>query len=347
MARKRQRNPNLQGVLVLDKPAGITSHDGVAAIRTAMRLGKVGHGGTLDPFATGVLPLMVNSATRIATLLTGDDKVYEGVGRLGVTTDTMDPTGTVTDESPVDGIDEAAILGALAAFRGEIEQIPPMYSAAKVGGERLYKLARKNVEVERKPKQVTIHELELLSLDLPRFTFRVHCSSGTYVRALVDDAGRALGCGGHLESLVRTRSGNFRLEDAVELDPILQASDRFRDHERDHPPLEDGRRWRWPHAEASAWWVDELGPALRPLPDALGLATVPLGPDALAELRSGRPIRAGALPEPPVFEAGQTLLAVLPDGRTAAIVRSQCRSDLVPRMPPGTPVLQIVRGLNP
>jgi tRNA pseudouridine55 synthase len=291
----------------------------VAAIRTAMRLGKVGHGGTLDPFATGVLPLMVNSATRIATLLTGDDKVYEGVGRLGVTTDTMDPTGTVTDESPVDGIDEAAILGALAAFRGEIEQIPPMYSAAKVGGERLYKLARKNVEVERKPKQVTIHELELLSLDLPRFTFRVHCSSGTYVRALVDDAGRALGCGGHLESLVRTRSGNFRLEDAVELDPILQASDRFRDH----------------------------GPALRPLPDALGLATVPLGPDALAELRSGRPIRAGALPEPPVFEAGQTLLAVLPDGRTAAIVRSQCRSDLVPRMPPGTPVLQIVRGLNP
>ncbi len=347
MARKRQRNPNLQGVIVLDKPAGITSHDGVAAIRTSMRLAKVGHGGTLDPFATGVLPLMVNSATRVATLLTGDDKVYEGVARLGVTTDTMDPTGEVTAEAPVDGIDEAAIRAALVPFEGEIEQIPPMFSAAKVGGERLYKLARKKVEVERKPKQVTIHAMELMSIDMPRFTFRVHCSSGTYVRALVDEAGKALGCGGHLESLVRTRSGRFRLEDAVALDRIEEASGRFRDHERDHAPLDDGRRWRWPHAEASAWWIHELGPALRPLPDALGLATIALGPDAMRELRNGQPVRAGALPEPPPFEAGETLLAIQPDGRTAAIVRSQCRSDLIPRMPPRSPVLQIVRGLNP
>jgi len=346
VAPKRLRNPHLQGVLVVAKPAGKTSHDVVSVVRTAMRLDKVGHAGTLDPFATGVLPLMINSATRIAPMLTGDDKVYQGVGRLGITTDTLDPTGQVTEEKPTDGVTRGDLESVLAGFVGEIEQLPPMYSAAKVKGERLYKLARKNVEVERKPKQVTIHALELLDVDLPRFTFRVHCSSGTYVRAVVDDAGRELGCGGHLEQLVRLRSGRFRAEHAVPLETIEEASDRFRDVERDHEPRDDGKRWNWPHPEASEFWSEQLGDALRPIPDALDLPTLEIGPDALRRMRHGEPLRAGDLTHATGFDAGDQLLIQAPDGRIAALVRSQCRADLVLRMPERSPVLQVVRGFK-
>lgn len=346
MAPKRLRNPHLQGVLVVAKPEGMTSHDVVSVVRSAMRLAKVGHAGTLDPFATGVLPLMINSATRIAPMLTGDDKVYQGVGKLGVATDTLDPTGEVVEEKPVDGISRSDLESVLAGFVGEIEQLPPMFSAAKVKGQRLYKLARQKVEVERKPKQVTIHSLELLDVDLPHFTFRVHCSSGTYVRAVVDDAGRELGCGGHLEQLVRLRSGRFSAEHAVPLEAIEEASDRFRDLERDHEPRDDGRRWNWPHPEASAFWAQQLGDALRPIPAALDLPTLEVGGDALRRLRNGEPLRAGDLPNAAGFDAGDQLLVATPDGRIAAIVRAQCRADLVLRMSERAPVLQIVRGLK-
>ena len=348
MAPKRLHNRHLQGVIVLDKPAGITSHDGVAQVRKLLRLAKVGHGGTLDPFATGVLPLMVNSATRTAPWMGGDDKVYEGVARLGVVTDTLDPTGEVVREADISGVGPSDVEGAFGAFHGEIDQIPPMYSAVKVGGERLYKLARKKVEVERKPKRVTIHELEILSVDLPHVSFRVHCSTGTYVRVIVHDVGEQLGCGAHLERLVRTRSGRFRSENAIGLPVLEELSDRFHAAEAEHAPLADGRRWRWPDVEATAWWLDQLGSSLRTVPQALELPTVALGADGLRRIQHGEPIRAGDLRRDAgelSFAAGDELLACAEDGRTAAIVRADCRADLVARMTPQAPVLRIVRAL--
>jgi len=349
VGRDRRRNPLLQGVVVLDKPAGMTSQQAVSRARASMRIDKMGHGGTLDPFATGVLPLMVNSATRIAPLLTGNDKYYRGVMRLGVTTDTLDPTGEVLEERPVGGIDRGTIEQAVAGFVGDIEQIPPMYSAKKIQGKRLYELARKNVEVEREPKPVTIHAVEVLDVALPDVTFEVHCSAGTYVRVLVDEVGKVLECGAHLAELVRQRSGEFRLEHGVSLDRIDDLGTRFREEENARREAEAPGGWRWTHEDASAWWAEQLGPALVPVTGAVALAQVALGPDAARRLRHGEPIRAGDLAgrEDLSFEAGEQLLGTDEGGRTLAILKTTCRGDLVARMEAGVPVLKVVRVLRP
>ena len=348
MGKDRLRNPLLQGVLVLDKPAGLTSQEAVSRARAGLRIKKMGHAGTLDPIATGVLPLMINSATRIAPLLGSDDKVYRAVMRLGIATDTLDPTGTVLEEKPVEGIAEARLAEVLLSFVGEIEQIPPMYSAVKVKGERLYELARRNIEIERKPKQVTIHGIELLSVDLPHVTFTVHCSSGTYVRVIASEAGAALGCGAHVSELVRTRSGAFRMEDAVSMAVVDDAGGKFRDIERERTDPEAPKRWRWPHAEAATWWEDELGESLRSVPQATGLQPLVLDGAVLARILHGESVRAEALSRQTGldFEAGQTLL-VTGDGRhVAAIVRATCRADLVPKMPERAVVLEVTRVLR-
>ena len=348
MAKDKLRNPHLQGVIVLDKPSGFTSQEAVSRARASIRTKKMGHGGTLDPFATGVLPLLVNSATRIAPLLGSDEKGYEGVMRLGITTDTLDPTGTVKEEKPIEGIDDADIERVALRFVGDIEQIPPMYSAKKIKGKRLYELARQNLEVERKPKPVTIHELEILGVDLPNVSFRVLCSSGTYVRVLVSEIGEQLGCGAHLAELVRVQSGRFRLEDAVSLDAINDAGTRFRDEEVARTAQDAPKRWRWPHEEATSWWLEQLGASLRTVPQATGLDTLCLDAAALRVLSNGEPVRAEHLQglQDVVFASGQQLLAS-PDGqRVIAVLRSTCRSDLVPRMPPRSPVLQVVRVLR-
>ncbi|MFM7201402.1 MAG: tRNA pseudouridine(55) synthase TruB [Myxococcota bacterium] len=211
----------MNGLLIIDKPAGMTSHDVVYRVRKRVRVERVGHTGTLDPFATGVLPLCLGKATRLASLLTLEDKVYQATLTLGKTTDTLDRDGALLEERPVDpSLDEARVEAAMQPFRGEILQRPPMYSAVKVGGKRLYEYARAGEEVARAERPVTIYRLTLLSLSLPELRFEVHCSKGTYVRVLAAELGEALGCGGHLTELRRTQTGRFDLQHAVKLDEL-------------------------------------------------------------------------------------------------------------------------------
>jgi tRNA pseudouridine55 synthase len=201
------------GIVLIDKPAGWTSHDVVAKVRAALGTRKVGHAGTLDPMATGLLVLGVGRATRLLRFLGDLPKTYEGAGVLGVETTTLDAEGDVTRTAPVD-VDERTLRRALAELIGEIEQVPPAYSAVKVGGRKLYEAARKGERLEARPRRVRVDGFELTAFRSPSFAFRVRCSSGTYVRSLVADAGRGLGCGAHLTALRRTSVGPFRVEDA-------------------------------------------------------------------------------------------------------------------------------------
>jgi tRNA pseudouridine55 synthase len=201
------------GLLLIDKPAGITSHDVVARVRRVIGVKKVGHAGTLDPMATGLLILGVGRATRLLRFVGDMPKVYEGSGVLGMTTNTLDAEGEVTGTAEVD-VTEADLKAAMSALTGEIDQSPPAFSAVKVGGERLYRSARKGEHVEAPPRRVRVDEFELLRFDSPRFDFRVQCSSGTYVRSLVADVGDKLGVGAHLSALRRTAIGPFRVDDA-------------------------------------------------------------------------------------------------------------------------------------
>ena len=203
------------GLLLADKGPGVTSFQVVAHLRRVLRVPRVGHGGTLDPMATGLLPVLLGEATRFTAYLQGQDKEYLATVRLGVTTDTLDATGTVTAERAVPPLTAAQVEAALTRFVGEIDQVPPMYSALHAGGRRLHELARAGIEVERAPRRVRIHAFDLLEWTPPRLRVRVACGSGTYVRSLAADLGEALGCGGHIEALARTRVGALRLEDAV------------------------------------------------------------------------------------------------------------------------------------
>ena len=207
----------INGFVVIDKPAGITSHDVVSRVRRILHIKKVGHTGTLDPFATGVLPIAVSDGTKVIPFLDEGSKTYEALLRLGVTTDTLDMTGAVLSETDVSHITQHQFASSLSRFTGAITQIPPMYSAIKQNGQPLYKLARQGVEVERKARDVEIYSLELLSFNVPLVAVRVVCSRGTYVRTLADDIGQTLGCGAALQELRRTASGPFRIEDAMTL----------------------------------------------------------------------------------------------------------------------------------
>lgn len=224
------------GVLVIDKPAGPTSHDIVACVRRTLSLKKVGHLGTLDPLATGVLPLVVGRATRLASLLAGASKQYDAVIRLGLITDTYDITGTVVGgadaprpdatSAEIDGLQPSpgTIAHAAAGFVGSYPQRPPPFSAKKIDGVRAYDLARRRQPVEVTPAQVTVEALTVLSIDGPRVRCRIVCSSGFYIRSLAHDLGDALGCGGCLETLRRERHGPFNLQAAVPLAQIVEKS---------------------------------------------------------------------------------------------------------------------------
>lgn len=209
-------------LLLIDKPAGMTSHDVVDRVRRVTGTRKVGHAGTLDPFATGLLIVGVGAGTKKLTALVGLDKTYEAVARLGATSTTFDPEGTITDTAGVTRPTRDDVERVLARFRGTIEQKAPLHSAKKIGGKKLYDLARAGTATEemRPVKTVMISELELTAYDWPTLAFRVSCSSGTYIRSLADDIGRALGCGAYLESLRRTRIGTFSLDRAVTLDKL-------------------------------------------------------------------------------------------------------------------------------
>lgn len=212
----------MDGVLVVDKPAGITSHDAVAQTRRILNIKRIGHLGTLDPLATGVLPLVIGRATRLAQFFRESEKVYEGVMRLGFATDTYDRMGAATTPEAAAQAAPEDIETVLRELTGEYEQQPPPVSAKKVGGVAAYKLARRNQPVELAAVPVQVKEIILLSLELPLVRFRVRCSGGTYVRSLVDDAGRRLGCGAHVAELRRLASGEFTAQDAVTLERLRE-----------------------------------------------------------------------------------------------------------------------------
>ena len=207
----------MHGVLVVDKPQGLTSFDVVREVRRALGVKKAGHTGTLDPMATGVLPVCVGDATKIAQFITEATKAYDATVRLGVTTDTLDADGKVLAERPVPEISREVLEAALERFRGTFAQTPPMYSAVKVGGRRLYELARNGEEVERAARQVTVYELLLRDFSATEVKLSVRSSKGFFVRSLAADLGEALGCGAHLTALRRTQSGPFTLAQSIPL----------------------------------------------------------------------------------------------------------------------------------
>jgi tRNA pseudouridine55 synthase len=215
----------MNGILLVDKPSGMTSHDVVDCIRKAANMRRIGHTGTLDPAATGLLILCLGNATRLSEFLTGLDKVYEGTMRFGLVTDSYDLDGQVVEERPVPDLTPAQIQEAFDAFTGEIMQVPPMVSAVKVGGERLYKLARKGEVVEREPRKINVKEFALLSYAEPDAAFRVRCTRGTYARTLCYDVGEKLGCGATLASLRRTAVGKHAIAGAKPVDAFQSPDD--------------------------------------------------------------------------------------------------------------------------
>lgn len=220
----------LCGIICVNKPAGFTSFDVIAKMRGILKMKRLGHAGTLDPMATGVLPVFAGRATKACDILPDRDKTYKAGFKLGITTDTQDITGKVTSEKIAEGIGHNEVNAVLERFSGNILQIPPMYSAVSINGKRLYELARQGAEVEREARPVTIYELALLEYNEAeqQGTLEISCSKGTYIRTLINDIGDALGCGGVMTSLVRTRACGFALEDCVTLEQLQAAEDIFK-----------------------------------------------------------------------------------------------------------------------
>ena len=282
----------MDGLLIIDKPAGLTSHDVVNRVRRILGTKRVGHTGTLDPFATGVMVVLVGQATRLAQFIDKDEKEYEATIFFGFETDTGDVTGSPKSNGqrprPV-GSDELEL--ALSHFRGEIDQVPPMYSAKKIDGKKLYEHARKGVEVERKAQNVTISKLEIiddsaLTVSEPTLKIRVACSAGTYIRVLAEEIGRSVGVGAHLTELRRTRSGRFEIKDALTIEALA-----------DHP---------------------DAGSALLPMERAVEhLSQFVLAEDRIAKTRNGMSTRIGDLS----FADGETLRMLSPGRNLVAVGR--------------------------
>lgn len=227
--RRRPRGRPVDGILLLDKPLGITSNDALQQVKRLYFAQKAGHTGSLDPLADGLLPICFGNATKLSAFLLDADKRYWVKVKLGEKTTTQDAEGEVVETRPADHITEADVRAVIPRFLGEIEQLPPMYSAVKHEGQRLYKLAREGKEVERKPRTITIHSLELTKFDSPEFEMLVHCSKGTYVRTLAEDMGEALGVGAHVTGLRRTGVGPYTTEGMVTLDQLkaMYEEDKF------------------------------------------------------------------------------------------------------------------------
>ena len=217
----------MDGIIIIDKPAGWTSQDVTAKLRGVFQTKRIGHGGTLDPMATGVLPVFVGRATRGVEFFEHAEKNYETTLRLGITTDTEDITGTVLEEKPV-CVSQTQVLAVLEQFKGEIQQIPPMYSAIKINGQKLCDLARKGKEVERKSRTITIFSLDFLGITGNDVRLRVHCSKGTYIRTLCKDIGAALGCGGCMAQLRRIGAGSYTEDEAVSLSALVESENPAR-----------------------------------------------------------------------------------------------------------------------
>ncbi len=274
MGRRRTHGRNVSGILLLDKPPALTSNDALQRVKRIYKAAKAGHTGSLDPLATGLLPVCLGGATKFSTFLLDADKRYRVRVRLGVTTTTADAEGEVLQVKPTDGVDEKGLRRSLERFTGPIEQLPPMYSAVKHQGERLYKLARQGIEVERKPRTVSIFSIDLNWADLPEFEMDVHCSKGTYVRTLAEDIGADLGCGAYVIGLRRTGVGPYLESETgfVTLDELLPMAE-----------AEDG--------------LAALDALLLPLETALGhWPSVRLSEDAAFYLRQGQAVLAPQAP---------------------------------------------------
>lgn len=293
MAKRRKNCHKLNGVLLLDKPTGLSSNQALQEAKRLLRACKAGHTGSIDPIATGLLPLCFGEATKISQFLLDADKRYWTVFKLGVSTDSYDSEGEVIERRPVKA-DMKKVNRALREFMGEIEQIPPMYSAVKQGGQALYKLARQGIEVERPPRRVMIHELKLLSFEGDRLELDITCSKGTYIRTLAHDLGEGLGCGAHVAELRRLQVGLFYIDQSVTLDTLRE--------------LDPGQR------------AEKLLPIDRALSD---LPDVNLTPLAVHYLLQGQPVSVRH-PHPPgwvrLYQEGDLFLGmgqVLDDGRVA------------------------------
>lgn len=316
--------------LVIDKPAGITSHDVVAAVRAVTGIKKVGHTGTLDPFATGVLPLALGTATRLIQFLDESIKVYDATITFGAATDTGDPTGTAVREAPLPTADLPEVQSVLERFRGDQMQEPPAYSAVKVGGKPLYHYARKGEEVRAQPRPITIHDVELVEYSPERLRVIITCSRGTYARVLADDIARALGSAGHLSVLARTRSGPFYLEDALGMDTLAEFVAQEPGHSWRDVLLARGRGaprlpWR-PRNEV----LEALQPWMRsPVQCLPHLPLVDVSPADARRLRGG----GMAPPPPPGLAQGSRYLVVCgPD--VVAIVENTARGPKLTKVIP-------------
>lgn len=286
----RQREPRIDGILNIHKPYGITSMDVVRRIKKASRQRRVGHGGTLDPIATGVIPVCLGLATRLMEDVVGGSKSYLASVELGVSTDTYDALGEVTERHDASGISLSDIEQAIANFTGDISQIPPMYSALKRNGERLYDLARAGIEIEREARPVTVHAITLESWDPPVVTLKVDCSKGFYVRSLAHDLGQTLNCGGHLKALSRLRSGALSVDDALPLDEAEE------------------------HFKAGSWQEIIHSPDIA----LQGLRALIIGKRTEDMLRNGRSFDMEGSPATP--QAGERCRAYSTDGRFLATV---------------------------
>ena len=265
MAKRRQRGRPINGILLLDKPAGVTSNGALQMAKKMYAAAKAGHTGSLDPLATGMLPICFGEATKFSQFLLDADKYYRVEARLGVRTDTGDADGEVVQERPV-SVTEAGVLDVMDRYRGDIEQIPSMYSAIKHKGEPLYKLARRGITVEREPRPVTIHRLELVSLEADVLTLEVECTKGTYVRTLVEDIGEDLGCGAHVIGLRRLGAGPYPPERMISLQELgeLKEEGGFEAIDEKLLPLSTAVA-DWPRAELgdnAAWYLLQGQPVM-------------------------------------------------------------------------------------
>lgn len=297
MGRHRKSGRNVRGILLLDKPLGITSNSALQEVKRIFKAQKAGHTGSLDPLADGLLPICFGAATKVSAFLLDADKHYTVRVKLGVTTTTADAEGEVLEIKPAEGVSESDIQRIISEFEGEIEQIPPMYSALKYKGERLYKLARDGIEVEREPRRLTIHRISMQDYDAPEFEMLVHCSKGTYIRTLAEDIGNRLGCGAHVTALRRTGAGPYGSEGMVSMEQIKRLA------EEGFPAL------------------DEL---LLPIDSALGSwPEVKLSPDGTFYLRQGQPVLVPNAPTEGMvrlYDANGSFMGageILDDGRVA------------------------------
>ena len=311
----------IDGLLIVDKPEGITSLDVVREIKRRFRVKKAGHIGTLDPFATGVLPIVINEGTKLVPFLKDGPKEYEGTLQLGEETNTDDRTGQVVLKQPWEGIQPEKVEAFIQSFLGKIRQTPPMFSAIKMQGRPLYRLAREGVEVERKEREIEIYNIQMEKIELPRVHFKVSCSKGTYIRTLGRDIGRKIGCGAHLLRLRRIRSGPFRLEQAISWESLkdLSRSDHL------HP------------------WLISLSQALPSLPEMIGdeqlVKKVRVGKEMMVQDLSPQTL--------PIFEKGEWLKMSSPQEGLVAILKSEVKGTDIPWANPEAVALRPLRVFHP